>query len=211
MRAGELMDNERNWRIHPLHQQQGVAGIMEEHGKVDVLKAYYSERAGGKLVLLDGHLRKSINPNEEWQVAVLDINDAEADQLLALYDSSTNLAVTDPVILAGLLEEIDSTNLKIETLANRLRKETAAQLAVAQGLEEQDSNSDPADNDPMPKLHGEERAQSVKVVLHIETDLATFERALAAVGVKRRGEAAVRIARHYLDNMVDVDYGEEVT
>lgn len=92
--AEELMDNERNWREHPDVQQSGMEGLLEQVGNVDVLLAYESERQDG-LTLLDGHLRKSIDPDREWWTAILDLTDEEADLVLATHDPVSAMAVAD--------------------------------------------------------------------------------------------------------------------
>jgi len=92
--ASELMDNERNWREHPHVQESGMEGLLEQVGNVDVLLAYESERQGG-LTLLDGHLRKSIDPDREWWTAILDLTDEEADLVLATHDPVSAMAVAD--------------------------------------------------------------------------------------------------------------------
>src|SRR5262249_32866126 len=56
--ARELLDNDGNPRRHPQAQRDALRGVLEQVGIADALVAYYSERKGGQLVLIDGHLRK---------------------------------------------------------------------------------------------------------------------------------------------------------
>lgn len=52
--AAELKQNPLNWRKHPAKQTAAIKGLLNEVGIVDTLKAYYSQRAGGALTLVDG-------------------------------------------------------------------------------------------------------------------------------------------------------------
>src|SRR5688500_14150041 len=103
VRAGELLDNEGNWRVHPLFQRKALQGILAEVGIADALKAYYSPRKDGRLTLLDGHLRKAETPDIEWPVIILDISDEEADLLLTHFDTIGSWAETDALKLDELL------------------------------------------------------------------------------------------------------------
>ncbi len=102
--AKELANNEGNWRIHPGAQAQALAAVVDEIGKADALYAYKSERNRGALVLLDGHLRKSIDDEAEWPVLVLDLTDEEADLWLATHDTVTGMAIADPERFENLVE-----------------------------------------------------------------------------------------------------------
>lgn len=99
----QLMDNEHNWRIHPLAQQRGVVKILDTVGKAAPLLAYYSERQGG-LTLYDGHLRKDISPDETWPVYISDIDDAEANFMIMTLDPVAGMAEIDFDILKNLVE-----------------------------------------------------------------------------------------------------------
>src|SRR5215472_18133311 len=83
--ARELLDNDGNPRRHPQAQRDALRGVLEQVGIAGALVAYQSERQGGKLTLIDGHLRKQ-DYDLDWPVLVLDVTDAEADLLLATHD-----------------------------------------------------------------------------------------------------------------------------
>jgi hypothetical protein len=55
LRAGDLLDHPLNPKIHPDGQKRPLESLLSEVGKVDILRAYYSERNGGALTLWDGH------------------------------------------------------------------------------------------------------------------------------------------------------------
>ncbi len=54
------------------------------------------ELPDGRLKLLDGHLRRDIDPEMEVEVEILDVNDEEARTLLLSIDPLPALAETQP-------------------------------------------------------------------------------------------------------------------
>ncbi len=76
MRVGDVLPHPMNPKIHPESQLAPLRGLLETVGKLDSLKAYRSERAGGALVFFDGHGRQSLDPNAEWDVDIYDLTDA---------------------------------------------------------------------------------------------------------------------------------------
>ena len=107
LKPAELRPNPRNWRKHPKAQSDALAGILAEVGIAGALLAYKSERNGGALTLIDGHMRTE-TADAEWPVLVLDLSDAEADLLLASYDPLSKMAETDPAALGALLADIQT-------------------------------------------------------------------------------------------------------
>ena len=103
--ASELVDNERNWRVHPYAQKQAIAELLDKVGIAGALTAYESERNGGRLTLIDGHERRSQleDGSAEWPVLVLDVTDEEADLLLLTMDPIAGLAESDPNAVDELL------------------------------------------------------------------------------------------------------------
>lgn len=104
VRASELRKNPRNWRRHPATQRAALAGLLKEIGYADALLA--RETRGGRLELIDGHLRADVTPDAKVPVLVLDLNQQEADVLLATLDPLAALAETDEASLAALLRDV---------------------------------------------------------------------------------------------------------
>ena len=197
VRAADLLDHDGNWRTHPLYQREALKGILAEVGMTDALKAYYSPRHGGRLTLLDGHLRKADNPDATWPVLVLDLGDEEADKLLAFFDSIGGWAQTNPVRLDQLLERARINDGRLQEAAERLRLSLADQVRIAREALE---GGDGADADGRHERLSAERGRAVKVVVPIGDELGTFEKALKATGLPNRGEALVAVCNYYLDN-----------
>jgi hypothetical protein len=83
-------------------QRDALRGILEQIGIAGALTAYPSERNGGQLTLIDGHLRKQ-DYDLDWPSLILDVTDEEADFLLASHDPLAALAESDKPKLDALL------------------------------------------------------------------------------------------------------------
>ncbi|MCH8840730.1 MAG: ParB N-terminal domain-containing protein [Planctomycetes bacterium] len=105
IRAGDLRPNPRNWRTHSAPQQAALQAVLEEVGIAGVLIA--RETADG-FELIDGHLRADGDPDQEWPVLVLDVDEAEADKLLATLDPLAAMAGADAERLDELLHSIET-------------------------------------------------------------------------------------------------------
>ena len=121
VRASQLRPNPRNWRKHPQLQQDALRGVLAEIGYADALLA--RELPDGSLQLIDGHLRAETTPDMEVPVLVLDLNEAEADKLLAVLDPLANLATADLPQLNELVEGIETDSAAVRSLLDRLTAE----------------------------------------------------------------------------------------
>lgn len=162
----DLTAHPGNWRDHPKPQVDALRGVLAEVGIAGALLAYHSARAGGKLVTIDGHLRKDAAP-QEWPVLVLDVTDAEADYILATHDPLSAMAQADAAALDALLESVNSGEAAVQ--------EMLAGLA--------DSVSLPGNGewgDAFGKLPNEDRApfQQMTFTLH-DTQAEQVKRAIA--------------------------------
>lgn len=117
--ARELEENPANWRRHPDHQRAALRGILKEIGYADALLA---RREGKRLVLIDGHLRKSLDPDQVVPVLVLDLEEAEAETLLATLDPLSALATPDPGALAELLSRVETSSAAVRELLEGLAR-----------------------------------------------------------------------------------------
>src|SRR5687768_8381285 len=90
VRAGDLVPHELNPRLHGEAQKAALEGLYAEVGFARSLLAY--ELPDGRLKLIDGHLRAALDPEQEVEVEVLDVNDTEARTLLLAIDPLAQLA-----------------------------------------------------------------------------------------------------------------------
>lgn len=129
MKAAELMPNPANWRTHPPAQSEALAAILRDVGQVGEVYAYHSERNGGALVLVDGHLRCEDYPDAEWDVAICDLTDAEADKILLSRDPLAAMAEVSKAHLEELFGRVSTDEGGLRHLMEDLA--TANKLAWA--------------------------------------------------------------------------------
>ena len=113
VKASDLIPNPKNWRTHPAAQQDALRGVLAEVGYADALLARETPEG---LMLVDGHLRAETTPDAEVPVLVLDINEAEADLMLATLDPMAAMAGRDEDRLGELLATVTSDNDTVNAL-----------------------------------------------------------------------------------------------
>jgi hypothetical protein len=94
--------HELNFRLHPDLQRAALHALYKEVGFARSLLAY--EMPDGRLKLLDGHLRRDLDPDMEVEVEILDVNDEEARTLLLSIDPLAALAERQEQLHERLLE-----------------------------------------------------------------------------------------------------------
>lgn len=187
-----LQDNDGNWRVHPLAQREGLAGVLDEVGIADALTAYYSERAGGALVLIDGHLRKEDYPDATWPVQILDVNDAEADILLASLDPLAMMAETNAEKLAELQSGIEAKSSQLKQMLEAKQAEIDFELQIKAAM-----GSSQGSGERRVRNLGQGKVKIRPVLMVDQIDI--FERAISATGLPNRGLAIIEICQAYLD------------
>jgi hypothetical protein len=133
MQASELRPHPQNARRHPDNQARSLDALVREVGQVGELYAYHSEKLGGALTLLDGHLRLERFPDSEWDIAITDLSDAEAALMLASRDRVTELAEWDAAALDGLLQQVTTTDGDITELLSQLAEEAGTKDVATDG------------------------------------------------------------------------------
>ena len=139
VRAADLLENPSNWRTHPGHQRSALRGVLKEIGYSDALIA---RRTGDGLELIDGHLRRSLDPEQVVPVLVVDLDEREAEVLLATLDPLAALAVADSGALAELLSRVQTGSSAVQDLLDSLAKQA--------GLPVRPLLADPEDIPPVP-------------------------------------------------------------
>lgn len=125
VRAGDLVPNPANWRSHPERQRRALRALLGEIGYADSLIA---RRVDGELVLIDGHLRKDMDPDQVVPVQVVDLDEREAELLLASLDPLAGLAVPDPDVLERLLERVQPPSAAIRDLLDDVSRSAGLAL-----------------------------------------------------------------------------------
>ncbi len=112
VRAGDLVPHEWNFRFHPGNQRAALHASYREVGFARSLLAF--ELPDGRLKLIDGHLRRDLDPDMEVDVEILDVTEEEARKLLLTIDPLAVLAHTQEEIHERLQEitPIDDVDLQ---------------------------------------------------------------------------------------------------
>jgi hypothetical protein len=128
VRAGDLVPHELNFRLHPEKQRAALQALYHEVGFARSLLAY--ELPDGRLKLIDGHLRRELDPEMLVDVEVLDLSDAEARTLLLSIDPLAALAETNVEAHARLRELTPSRSAAINALWDAAQHSLAQAKAV---------------------------------------------------------------------------------
>ena len=124
--ASSLIPNPKNWRTHPIAQQEALTGILEEVGFAGGLLA--REIEGGQLMLIDGHLRADLLGDEVVSVLVLDVTEEEADKVLLTFDPLGLLADTDTRKLDELLRGVNTGSEALQEMLSALAEKEGLYL-----------------------------------------------------------------------------------
>jgi hypothetical protein len=136
VKGSELILNPKNWRTHPMAQRDALRGVIKEVGYADALIARDTDEG---LILLDGHLRAEITPEDEIPVLVLDVTEEEADIILATLDPLSAMANSDFGQLSKLIESLDIENDDINDLLDDLLGNTTDPDDEWEGMPEYES------------------------------------------------------------------------
>jgi hypothetical protein len=94
VKAKDLTPHPLNWRMHPERQKKAMKSMLREVGFARSLTAYIDPETK-ELILIDGHLRREIDPESEVVVEILDVTPEEAEKLLLTMDPICGLATTN--------------------------------------------------------------------------------------------------------------------
>jgi hypothetical protein len=117
VKASELIPNPKNWRTHPIAQKNALSSVLDSIGYADAVLARETDDG---LMLIDGHMRAELTPDEEIPVLVLDITEQESDLLLATHDPISAMAGKDDLILKNLLSDITAQSEPLNDLLTEL-------------------------------------------------------------------------------------------
>jgi DNA modification methylase len=141
--ARDLVPNPKNWRRHPKAQADALRGVLREIGNADALLA--RELPDKRLMLVDGHLRADIMPDQRVTVLVLDLNEEEADKLLLTLDPLAAMATADNQRLDELLETVRSEDPAVLALLDEIRANEGLLLQQLDTLSDPEPKIDKAD------------------------------------------------------------------
>lgn len=137
----DLQTNPNNWRTHPDAQRTGLVNVLDEVGQV--YPVLLNQRTGR---LIDGHLRASLDPEAEWDVAVVDLSEEEEAIILATLDPLAAMAGADSDALAALLRQVQTDNESVRALLQNVADRADIDLSPYADFSENDI-PDPEDPD----------------------------------------------------------------
>jgi len=114
----QIQFNPRNWRVHPLNQQNALKGVLDEVGWVQ--EVIVNQRTGH---LVDGHLRCQLAAREGAKtipVKYVDLSEDEEALVLASIDPIAAMATTDREKLNELFQSINSDNENVQRLISEI-------------------------------------------------------------------------------------------
>ncbi len=104
----QILFNPRNWRIHPLNQQNALKEVLDEVGWVQ--EVIINKRTGH---LVDGHLRCQLaarNNETEIPVKYIDVSEDEEKIILATLDPLSAMSAPDKEKLEAILADLEQYN-----------------------------------------------------------------------------------------------------
>lgn len=134
VRSSELRPNPKNWRTHPESQKNALKGILAEVGIVDALLA--RELEDGTLQLIDGHLRAETLHDDDVPVLILDVNEEEADKILATFDPLAAMAEANETLLEELLSKVETESEALAKMLDELAQDAGISLTEDEVPEE---------------------------------------------------------------------------
>lgn len=129
--AAELKPSPRNWRKHPAKQKAVLEGVLSEIGYADALLV--RELPDGSLQLIDGHLRAETTPAQMVPVLILDVDEHEANKLLATLDPLAAMAEADAGQLDALLRDVQTGSEAVAGMLTELAAKAGIVPSMATG------------------------------------------------------------------------------
>jgi hypothetical protein len=126
VRAGDLVPHEWNYRSHPDGQREALWALYQEVGFARSLLAY--ELPDGRLKLIDGHLRREMDPDMEVEVEVLDVTEEEARELLLSIDPLVGLAQMQEQLYDRLREQTTTEREELKALWEEAARQSVERL-----------------------------------------------------------------------------------
>ena len=125
----QLLANAKNWRIHSQLQQETFEDVADEVGIVAPVTA-----VEGTDTILDGHMRVALamrRGQPTIPVAFSDVDESEADKVIATFDPIGAMAITDRSLYGELADEIATDSERVRTLIDEIA--AAGTVAVDEG------------------------------------------------------------------------------
>ena len=137
--TNELRPHPSNWRTHPDSQRDAFKSVLASIGIAGACIAFEPSDGLG-LMLIDGHLRA--DELDKTPVLVLDLNDDEAKQLLASFDTVGAMAGVDEERINELIADCPNLDTQLLDELTSLAGSWETNLATPDDLEAADGMTD---------------------------------------------------------------------
>jgi hypothetical protein len=121
VRAGDLVPHPRNWRRHPPGQRRALEDSLHELGDIRSLLGY--RLPDGRIQLIDGHLRRDLDPERRVTVELVDLSEEEAAKALLTLDPLAELAETDAKMAQMLAASLRTESASLRGLWQMVTQE----------------------------------------------------------------------------------------
>ena len=145
VRAGDLNANPQNWRKHPKAQREALTAALKKYGWAGA--ALYNLKTG---VLIDGHLRKDLDPEQTIPVLVGEWTPDEQRGILLTLDPIAAMAEEDAEMLRvltsmeqDLIAAVEEDNDEMASLGSIVSRLENQAIIHSGGDESYDSSYDP--------------------------------------------------------------------
>ncbi len=140
VKASEILPNPKNWRTHPKAQKEALQGLLAEIGFAGAVLARETPHG---LMLIDGHLRTETAVDAEIPVLILDVDEKEANKILATFDPISAMADSDAAALDALLRDVETSNEAVANMLDELAKDAGCEWAKESGEVVEDEVPEP--------------------------------------------------------------------
>jgi hypothetical protein len=114
VRAGDLVPHPLNFRRHPARQRTALTDSLHELGDIRSLLGF--RLPDGRIQLIDGHLRRDLDPDRMVTVELVDLTPEEAVKAMLTLDPLAALAETDAQVAAELNQSVTSASEALSAL-----------------------------------------------------------------------------------------------
>jgi len=123
--ACDLVENDKNWRRHGIRQREALVAAI---GEIGMASAVIAREIDGRLEIIDGHLRADVmsRADELVPVLILDVDEFEANKLLATMDPIGAMADSDAGALTQLLDSVQFSDESLQQLVTSLAEKAGA-------------------------------------------------------------------------------------
>lgn len=148
VRVADLDEAPWNHRLHPKKQQDAFDGVVDEIGFYGYPEVFVADN--GRLMLVDGHLRKErllakYGPDAEIEVNVTDFTEAEAKKATATKDALAGLAGFDPQKIDLLLPQATFDSTAVNQMLAGMAKQAGAEFGKPAAIVEDEVPDVPKD------------------------------------------------------------------